>query len=231
MVYRISFFLTLLLRKNGIISESQTELYEYGFQITIANFLNFIIALFIGMVFHSVIEVALFYCVFVSLRFFCGGYHAESYGKCFLLFAITNILCLYGARILTGLGHVADISFFVSVLWLAWCIWTKAPLEHSNRPLSQGEKACFKKRAVQVFCFWTSIGIILWVSESRQLVANLISTFIAVSILMFKSKKEERKMEKKILELLAKVAGRAAKRADGRASEFGMHQPKKPENK
>lgn len=38
-------------------------------------------------------------------------------------------------------------------------------------------------------------------------------------------------MEKKMLELLAKVAENAAKRADGRASEFGMHQPKKPEKK
>lgn len=38
-------------------------------------------------------------------------------------------------------------------------------------------------------------------------------------------------MEKKMLEFLAKVAEKAAKRADGRASEFGMHQPKKPEKK
>jgi len=38
-------------------------------------------------------------------------------------------------------------------------------------------------------------------------------------------------MKKKGLQLLAKVAGNAARRADGRASEFGMHQPKKPEKK
>jgi cyclic lactone autoinducer peptide len=38
-------------------------------------------------------------------------------------------------------------------------------------------------------------------------------------------------MKKEILELLAKVAEKAAKRADGRASEFGMHQPKRPEKR
>lgn len=38
-------------------------------------------------------------------------------------------------------------------------------------------------------------------------------------------------MKKEVLRLLAKVAGNAAKRADGRASEFGMHQPKKPEKR
>lgn len=38
-------------------------------------------------------------------------------------------------------------------------------------------------------------------------------------------------MKKEILKLLAKVAGNAARRADGRASEFGMHQPKRPAKK
>lgn len=38
-------------------------------------------------------------------------------------------------------------------------------------------------------------------------------------------------MKKIGLELLAKIAKNAAKRADGRASEFGMHQPKKPVKK
>ncbi len=38
-------------------------------------------------------------------------------------------------------------------------------------------------------------------------------------------------MKKEMLKLLVKVAGNAAKRADGRASEFGMHQPKKPVKK
>lgn len=36
-------------------------------------------------------------------------------------------------------------------------------------------------------------------------------------------------MKRKMLQILANVAGNAAKRADGRASEFGMHQPKRPE--
>ncbi len=38
-------------------------------------------------------------------------------------------------------------------------------------------------------------------------------------------------MKKKSFEFLAKVAKAAAKRADGRASEFGIFQPKKPEMK
>lgn len=39
------------------------------------------------------------------------------------------------------------------------------------------------------------------------------------------------KENKKWLKVLAGISEKAAKRADGRASEFGMHQPKKPEKK
>lgn len=38
-------------------------------------------------------------------------------------------------------------------------------------------------------------------------------------------------MKKKGLEFLAKIAKGAAKRADGRASEYGICQPKRPEKK
>lgn len=38
-------------------------------------------------------------------------------------------------------------------------------------------------------------------------------------------------MKRKLLELVAKAALRAAERADGTASEFGLHQPKKPVKK
>ncbi len=38
-------------------------------------------------------------------------------------------------------------------------------------------------------------------------------------------------MKKRGLELLAGIAKKAAKRADGRASEYGLYQPKKPVKK
>lgn len=94
MIYKFSGYLTRLLCKESMISDDQEELYDYGFQITIANMTNFVIALLTGICFHAVIEMAFIYCIFVSLRFFCGGYHADTYGKCFLLFAVTCMTCL-----------------------------------------------------------------------------------------------------------------------------------------
>lgn len=92
MICTISAYLTALLIKEQIITRTEKEIYEYGFEITIANLINGLIILCVGSGLHLFIEAILFYLVFVSLRFFSGGYHANSYIRCFLSFSLTSVL-------------------------------------------------------------------------------------------------------------------------------------------
>lgn len=81
---RISAYLSTLLLQEKIITADEKDTYKYGFEITIANMINGLIVLSVGLGLNMLAEAILFYLVFVSLRFFCGGYHADSYIKCFL---------------------------------------------------------------------------------------------------------------------------------------------------
>lgn len=184
MIYKISGYLSRLLCKESIIAGDQVELYDYGFQITIANIVNFVIAFLIGICFQATLEMAFIYCIFVSLRFFCGGYHANCYGKCFLLFAITCMVCLWAARWIANYKGIQILLLPASLLLLGICIWKKAPVENANRPMTDGEKKIFKKRGFQIYIFWMASGIILWALHQGSLTAGFISAFIAVSILM-----------------------------------------------
>ena len=83
---RISAYLSTLLLQEKIITADEKDTYKYGFEITIANMINGLIVLSVGLGLNMLAEAILFYLVFVSLRFFCGGYHADSYIKCFLAF-------------------------------------------------------------------------------------------------------------------------------------------------
>ena len=47
MIYTISSYLALLLVREQIILEEDRRTYEYGFEITIANFINALIIIFI----------------------------------------------------------------------------------------------------------------------------------------------------------------------------------------
>ena len=91
---RISAYLSTLLLQEKIITADEKDTYKYGFEITIANMINGLIVLSVGLGLNMLAEAILFYLVFVSLRFFCGGYHADSYIKCFFSFWLTTIVWL-----------------------------------------------------------------------------------------------------------------------------------------
>lgn len=68
-----------MLCRENIITDNDVEMYEYGFQITMANIINFVVVLLIGILSKSLLYSLMFYFVFVSMRIYCGGYHAKSY--------------------------------------------------------------------------------------------------------------------------------------------------------
>ena len=185
MIYAISSYLTLLLLREQIILEEEREVYTYGFEITIANGINALIIFCVGFALHSIRDAILFYMVFVSLRFFCGGYHADSYIKCFFSFAITSAVCLITAKCLFCQPKIIAILFLIGILSLGWYIWKWAPIENENRPITLEERKLFRKRSIELYYFLTIVGIILWMAGQIKLTATLISTFIVVSILMF----------------------------------------------
>lgn len=77
MICKLSAMLAGMLEREKIIRAEDRAVYEYGFQITIANITNALIVLLIGLITHSIVRVLIFYTVFLSMRMFCGGFHAK----------------------------------------------------------------------------------------------------------------------------------------------------------
>ena len=166
---RISAYLSTLLLQEKIITADEKDTYKYGFEITIANMINGLIV---------------FYLVFVSLRFFCGGYHADSYIKCFFSFGLTTIVCLSFSVRLAQYEELILIPFWITAVILGWHIIKMAPIEHKNRILIEDERRIFRRRSIQIYIFWLVVGIILWMVRLVQMETSLISAFIAITILM-----------------------------------------------
>lgn len=144
-MYQLSSFLCKWMYRENAILEDDFETCQYGLLITIANIINFLIMLLVGVLCGTVWEMGMFYMVFISLRLFCGGYHAGSYGKCFLLFGLTCLLGMSGARCFSRYVFGSFCFFLVLAIFFGICIYKKAPVEHRNRLLSGSEKNCFKR--------------------------------------------------------------------------------------
>src|SRR3712207_3456369 len=64
------------------------EVYLYGFESIIALILNTASILLIGLLFDSFMHTVVFLLCYYPLRQFTGGYHADTYEKCFFTFVI-----------------------------------------------------------------------------------------------------------------------------------------------
>lgn len=184
-IHIISAYLTKILESEKLIREDERELYIYGFEITCANLVNFVIAFGIGIATHSVIEISAFYLVFVSSRRFTGGYHADSYRKCFSLFALSNITAAALARIFQHCEMVLQMGLIVgAAVFLLWETYKKAPVEHENRPFTKTEYCFFRKRSIQIIVIWILIGISLWSLGAARAASGFISAFIEITFYM-----------------------------------------------
>ncbi|MCI9052522.1 MAG: accessory gene regulator B family protein [Lachnospiraceae bacterium] len=187
MLIQITKRIIRVLLHEKIITQEDVEVYEYGCQITLANIINFIIVLTIGIIFKSVIQSAIFYLSFISLRIFCGGYHANSYHKCFFIFGCTCSICILLGHFLEKVSILTFLSVG-SIFLLGMAIYKKAPIEHENRPFMEEERKKFRKKSFEVYVGWVIICSIFRIFGQFSYQAVLTMSFLAVLVLMMESK-------------------------------------------
>lgn len=75
--------------KNGLIEQDKMAIYKYGYEILISNIS---VALIVRAIFSEFIESIIFLMVFAIMRKYCGGYHANTYLKCEIIFFLNTVL-------------------------------------------------------------------------------------------------------------------------------------------
>lgn len=187
--------LTASLINEKIIYSEERELYEYGFQITLANIINSLIVCLIGIVMSAIKEVVVFYFVFVILRNYCGGYHANSYKKCFITFGCICLSCVITGKMLTVLQMpmVLIILAIIQII-LGNCIFFLAPMEDQNRKITNAEKGKLKKKCWICYSLVIVCSAFLSFAKLCSMIAIMIPTvFCICGLMIIKSMIERRK--------------------------------------
>lgn len=188
MINFISISLSKFLYHENIIPEEMIDEYDFGFQITLANIVNFIMVFVIGIVKNAMLEAAIYYLIFVTLRRYCGGYHSRSRIRCFLLFALTSYLCLFCSQ-QEILLNLSGILLLLSTLLLATCICLFAPIENKNKYLEDDKKVQYKRYSQYTLIIWAVGAVLFYVFKQYYLVSVCSITFVSVSILMLIGRK------------------------------------------
>lgn len=190
MINYFSKLITNYLLKSKVIddSEDEKEYYQYGIEITISSILNIVLIIIIGVIFKSVIESMIFLFLFIPIRQFTGGYHADTYLKCNLIFcSLYTIVLLLSHATYAYLTTYATIlvSFVCIILILYMC-----PIEHINKPIPKKHRKKHKLMAALLGAVYGILATALTALLNRY-GALVLYTLLLVTLLIIAAKIKE----------------------------------------
>lgn len=130
----------------GIISESDIEIYVFGFYQIVMLLLNVVTTLILGVAFRLIVPCIILNIAYIVIRKSAGGYHADSPVKCYIYSTLMIAVLLSVIKWIhipnTVLASMLVISGIVIVIL--------APVETENNSLDEIEKKVYRKRSMNM---------------------------------------------------------------------------------
>ena len=162
-----------------IINADLYDVYIYGSELLLSFLISVLLIIFLGAISGDILLTVVYLIVFIAVRRFTGGYHADTYLKCKLITIGTYALTL-------GLSKTIDITvpcYFVLFVCGIAAIFKFGPIENPNKPLVEEEKKKLKYIAIALFAINTVSGIIAL--KPYQRLSNMIFfTLVSIVLLM-----------------------------------------------
>ena len=178
--HRIAHFLY----HDQIIDEEMVPVCQYGFEIIISTGVGFSLVILAGLILGYLKEAVLFYFLFIVIRFYTGGYHAETHFKCKVTLLLCFLIVLLSYILLKNAFciqiHVALELFYMIIILLF------APVEHLNAPMTREEE---KKNRIISIAMASGLFILstilcsyhIWASAIIALTQSIIAILIIIS--------------------------------------------------
>lgn len=180
----------------GIISETDADVYVYGFFQLAMMILNIVTMLLLGVLFQLLIPCILLNLSYIPLRMNAGGHHADSPIKCYINSTIM-------IAVLLAVIKWIPIHPAISAVLLAFSgivIWILAPVEAENNPWDATEKLIYRKRTIvilgiEVIAFVISLIFLKkWISKTIMIGISTESLMLLIGAFVNCNKRQKNGM-------------------------------------
>lgn len=174
--------------KMSIITEKYFEVYVYGLELVLSFIFTSVIILTIGVVCNQFVSALIFISVFVLLRRFTGGYHADTHLKCKLwmagLYIVNMILTIY-----LPLNYVFFIVLCIIGLIFV-CIFS--PIENKYKPIELHRRPKIKIISIIIYILISTLGIVMHFKFETSSNAVFYALMSVVALMFIQKIKERR---------------------------------------
>ena len=186
MLNKISKRLAKLLAKKTQSDQHQEDVYTYGLELIISTTLGFLSIIFLSTVLQELASGIVFIFFFSSLRIFVGGYHANTYGKCFIISNIAYLVVLLIKEIIWK--YASHNILFLGLFAIAIYFIKKAPIINEKQCISY-EKQLRNRKMTRFILIIQFILISCLSNIHRELMCMAVLSVYLVALFMLISDK------------------------------------------
>lgn len=191
-------YLTKKLLENDIIEAEESEIYSYGIRLILSSGFITICITLIGVMIRRLILAISFMLALAHLRHYAGGYHADSYKRCFWL-SCSLFMVSIGIILLQEKYHL-KISLVISSLVSSMYLWRNGSLNSERNPKTEEElfyRTCRTRQITIIYSLISSLVLILmdkYLDIATMVICTQIYTALSMWILQYV--KEQKEYEK-----------------------------------
>ena len=178
---RLSKFILKKLIKRNVIEEKDRQIYLYGLYEGIIILENIIITIFIGFWFGNLIQTFMFLVAYIPLRSYAGGYHAKTEKKCFFYSVILVLMVQICFWMMENMDTRIIVGSFLISIFIVHCY---SPVESKNKPLSENEKKCFRRKVVNLLMIDTIFSGICILFNSMYIATGILIAATVEAVLL-----------------------------------------------
>ena len=171
---------------HNLLKEYTREEYIYVIEILIEKIISFGTLLILSLLLKNIVETIVFLFVFLNMRERTGGFHMNSYGKCWMLTIVLYISMLYiFIPFLYKIGIYSYFVFSVSIL----IILIISTINHPNMQLSNSELIELKRVArLTAGIHWFSLTVFFFVMPQNKCILWAMGADIVCGTLLIVAK-------------------------------------------
>ena len=159
------------------------EIYVYGFELIISSIIETSALLLVGFLIGKIIETMLFLFSFSSIRFFSGGYHANSYLKCFAVTLVNYFLVLFLYNNLIDFSVNIILVFSLVTFILSLILFIKVcPVKSKGKTILNYKMQ--KRLSVIALCINMALVMVLFYILKNSILIIVFPTILMVDTLI-----------------------------------------------
>ena len=167
------------------------EIYVYGFELIISSIIETSALLLVGFLIGKIIETMLFLFSFSSIRFFSGGYHANSYLKCFAVTLVNYFLVLFLYNNLIDFSVNIILVFSLVTFILSLILFIKVcPVKSKGKTILNYKMQ--KRLSVIALCINMALVMVLFYILKNSILIIVLPTILMVDTLIIIEKIKQR---------------------------------------